>query len=86
LGRRIRGHYQEAHLQHRYDYLANNYYSVKFGESGDWKEEEIVIDDKKGKAPIPQHVKHSKNTGKYHGGNFKEEEYDNGPENKNKGK
>jgi hypothetical protein len=64
----------------------DNYYSVKFGESGDWDEEEIVIDDKKGKAPIPQHVKKSVATGKYHGGNFKKEEYDNGPENKNKGK
>jgi hypothetical protein len=64
----------------------DNYYSVKFGESGDWKEEEIVIDDGNGKAPIPPHVKHSKSTGKYHGGSFKEDDYDNGPENENKGK
>ncbi len=31
-------------------------------------------------------MKHSKDTGKYHGGSFKEDEYDNDPENDNKGK
>jgi hypothetical protein len=56
----------------------DNYYSVKFGESGDWKEEEVVIDDENGKAPIPQHVKNSVKTKKYHGGSFKKEDYDTG--------
>jgi hypothetical protein len=63
----------------------DNYYSVKFGKSGDWEEKDIIIecgDDENGKAPIPQHVKKSAETGKYHGGDFKKEDYDKG----NKGK
>jgi hypothetical protein len=85
----------------------DNYYSVKFGTSGDWQEEEIVIipsgkrktfeglfcgktgdevfkykDNDNCKAPIPEHVKNSQKTGKYHGGSFKKEDYDTG----NKGK
>jgi hypothetical protein len=83
----------------------DNYYSIKFGKSGDWEEKEIIIgkretvnffgiklddpapvlscvDDENGKAPIPQHVKNSARTKKYHGGDFKKEDYDTG----NKGK
>jgi hypothetical protein len=64
----------------------DNYYSVKFGVSGDWDEKEIIIDDEDGKAPVPDHVKKSADTGKYHGGSFEKAEYDNGPQNRNKGK
>jgi hypothetical protein len=85
----------------------DNYYSIKFGKSGDWEEKEIIIgkrkqfknpamqnqkfeddkvlpfkDDENCKAPIPQHVKISAATGKYHGGDFNQEDYDKG----NKGK
>jgi Ca2+-binding EF-hand superfamily protein len=67
----------------------DNYYSIKFGQSWreeeEWKDEEneIVMDEKNGKAPIPQHVKNSAKRGKYHGGDdFKKEDYDTG----NKGK
>ncbi len=64
----------------------DNYYSVKFGESGDWSDIKPSIEDEDGKAPVPDHVKESAVTGKYHGGKFKKEEYDNGPKNRNKGK
>jgi hypothetical protein len=57
----------------------DNYYFVKFGVSGDWTEKEIIIDEEDGQTPVPDHVKASTLTGKYHGGNFKKEEYDNGP-------
>jgi hypothetical protein len=66
----------------------DNYYSIKFGKSWreeeEWKDEENEIDiaDENGKAPIPQHVKNSARTKKYHGGDFKKEDYDTG----NKGK
>jgi hypothetical protein len=39
-------------------------------------------DNKKGKAPIPSHVKISTGNGKYHGGIFKKEDYDFGNEGK----
>jgi hypothetical protein len=76
----------------------DNYYSIKFGKSGDWEEKDFIIgkrktyeglfgrknfdddvldiDEKKCKAPIPQHVKNSVETKKYHGGDFKKEDYD----------
>jgi Ca2+-binding EF-hand superfamily protein len=60
----------------------DNYYSVKFGESGDWTEKEIIIDDEDGKAPVPDHVRKSAETKEYHGGSFEEADYDTG----NKGK
>jgi hypothetical protein len=63
----------------------DNYYSIKYGKSGDWEEREINLetmkidpkeDDENGKAPIPSHVKVSAENGKYHGGIFKKEDYD----------
>ncbi len=43
----------------------DNFYSIKKGTSGNW-------DD------MPDHVKHSIQTGKYHGGNFSQADYDTG--------
>jgi hypothetical protein len=62
----------------------DNYYSVKFGESGDWTEKEIFFgkDGKDGQAPVPDHVRKSAETKEYHGGSFEEADYDTG----NKGK
>jgi hypothetical protein len=69
----------------------DNYYSIKYGKSGDWEEKEINSetmkidtkqDDENGKAPIPSHVKASAAKGKYHGGIFKKEDYDFGNEGK----
>jgi hypothetical protein len=63
----------------------DNYYSIKYGKSGDWEEKEINLetmkidpmeDDENGKAPIPNHVKASAENGKYHGGIFKKKDYD----------
>jgi hypothetical protein len=47
----------------------DNFYSVKYGTSGDDKD-------------IPDHVKLSFQTGKYHGGDIKKEEYDTGNDGK----
>jgi hypothetical protein len=69
----------------------DNFYSIKYGQSGDWGDQEIKSetmkidpekDDKNGKAPIPRHVKVSAAKGKYHGGIFKEEDYDFGNKDK----
>ncbi len=69
----------------------DNYYSIKYGKSGDWEEKEFNLetmkidtekDDENGKAPIPSHVKVSAATGKYHGGIFKKENFDFGNEGK----
>ena len=43
----------------------DNFYSIKNGTSGDW-------------ADMPDHVKHSVQTGKYHGGSFSQADYDTG--------
>ena len=69
----------------------DNYYSIKYGKSGDWGQKEInpetmkidtEKDDDNGKAPIPSHVKVSAAKGKYHGGIFKKEDNDFGNEGK----
>jgi hypothetical protein len=56
----------------------DNFYSIKYGKSRDWEETELKLDDIDGepKAPIPEHVKKSLDTGEYHGGKFKKDEYD----------
>ena len=56
----------------------DNFYSIKYGKSGDWEETEIKFDniDDETKAPIPCHVKKSMETGQYHGDSFKKDEYD----------
>jgi hypothetical protein len=63
----------------------DNYYSIKYGQSGHWEDKEINSetmkidpekDEKNGNAPIPRHVKVSAENGKYHGGIFKKEDYD----------
>ena len=77
-----------GHVDGRIDDI-DNYYSIKFGKSGDWEEKEInsetmeidsLLDDENGKAPIPEHVKKSAATGKYHGGIFQKADYDSGNE------